>query len=256
MTAAIIQVRMGSTRLPRKALLPIWEGRGALELLLARVRRSKAIDTLVVATTNLAEDDCLVRLCEEQGVRYFRGDAANVLDRYYQCAKKFELHGPIVRLTGDCPLHDAEVIDGVIERFLQGGCDYVANTHPPTYPDGLDVEVFSFVALEKAWYGAKLGAEKEHVTYYIYTHPDQFRLDNVEYSEDLSEHRWTLDEPEDLDFIRAVYAELGGQGGGFGMQAVLSLLASRPELAELNRHIGRNEGLKKSLETDRKLGKQ
>lgn len=254
MTVAILQARMGSTRLPGKMLLPIIDEKGALELMLERVSAAQSIDRIVVATTTLAEDDPLVRLCEKLGIPCFRGDSANVLDRYYQCALTMARDQVLVRLTGDCPLHDPAVIDRVVGHFHAGEYDYAANTHPPTFPDGLDTEVFSFQALERAWQGATLLSEREHVTYYLYSHPELFRLGNLVLDEDLSSHRWTLDEPADLEFIRQVYASLYPLGKGFGMHDVLSLLRARPELLDINQNIVRNAGLAKSLEQDRKLG--
>lgn len=254
MTTAILQARMGSTRLPGKMLLPIFDNKGALELMLERVAAAKSIDRVVVATTTLAEDDPLVALCEKLGIASFRGDSVNVLDRYYQCARTLARDDVLVRLTGDCPLHDPVVIDRVVAFFHGGQYDYAANTHPPTYPDGLDAEVFSFRALERAWHEATLLSEREHVTYYLYTHPEFFRLGNLALEEDLSAHRWTLDEPADLEFIRQVYAALYPSRKNFGMQDVLALLKERPELLDINQDIVRNAGLAKSLEQDRKLG--
>lgn len=254
MTTAILQARMGSTRLPGKMLLPIIDDKGALELMLERVAAAKSIDRIVVATTTLVEDDPLVALCEKLGIACFRGDSANVLDRYYQCARTVARDEVLIRLTGDCPLHDPAVIDRVVAFFHAGQYDYAANTHPPTYPDGLDAEVFSFRALERAWHEATLLSEREHVTYYLYTHPKLFKLGNLALEEDFSAHRWTLDEPADLEFIRQVYASLYPSGKAFGMQDVLALLKARPELLDINQDIVRNAGLAKSLEQDRKLG--
>lgn len=245
---------MGSSRLPGKMMLPIFGEKCALTLMLERIARASLIDQVIVATTDLSEDDILAELCRRSGVRCFRGNPTDVLDRYYQCAQSYDVGNVIVRLTGDCPLHDPEVIDSVIKLFRSGDLDYAANTHPPTYPDGLDVEVFSPAALETAWRHATLVSEREHVTYYIYTHPNEFRLANLFHGRDLSNLRWTLDEPRDLDFIRAVYQELGGLNPAFGMNDVLELLAEHPELSALNQDIGRNEGLEASLEIDRRLG--
>lgn len=251
MTTAILQARMGSTRLPGKMLLPVLEDKGALELMLERARRARTLDRIVVATTTLAEDDALAGLCEKLSVACFRGHPTDVLDRYYQCALSAGRDDTLVRLTGDCPLHDPAVIDRVVEFFASGSYDYAANTHPPTYPDGLDTEVFSFKALERAWSNGRLPSEREHVTYYIYTHPQDFSLGNYAGRTDLSMLRWTLDEPADLEFMRRVYAILGDKP--FGMADVLDLLERQPELLELNQHLERNAGLKKSLALDREL---
>lgn len=245
---AILQARMGSTRLPGKATLPIVDGKGALELMLERVSRSRLLTRVIVATTTLEEDAPIEALCRRLGVACFRGHPTDVLDRYFQCATVTGARGPIVRLTGDCPLHDPEVIDRVIAAFQAGGLDYVSNAHPPSYPDGLDAEVFSYPALKRAWTEARQGSEREHVTLHLYSHPDRFRIGNVAHEADLSSHRWTLDEPRDLSFIRAVFGELGSRP--FSTKDVLDLLARRPELARLNQDIRRDEGLAKSLAED------
>jgi len=252
MATAILQARMGSSRLPGKTLMPIFEGMNALELMLLRLGRSRRLERIIVATTTGPEDDVLVELCARAGVHCFRGDSADVLDRYYQCAVALEVRGTLVRLTGDCPLHDPEVVDQVITFFTEGGFDYAANTHPPTYPDGLDTEVFSFEALQRAWRNATLITEREHVTYHIYTHPDEFRIGNLEGTEDYSALRWTLDELTDLEFLKAVYANIGKADAGW--QEILQLLRWKPELLQINQDIGRNEGLAKSLALDQHLG--
>ena len=249
---AILQARMGSTRLPGKALLPIFQGRGALELMLLRLRGCRKLFGLAVATTTETMDDPLEALCRQQGVPCFRGQVDDVLDRYYQAARSCGTPEVLVRLTGDCPLHDPEVVDRVIARFLEGGVDYASNVDPPSYPDGLDTEVFSFVTLERAWKAAQLKSEREHVTPYIWNHPDIFRRGNVTNTDNLAGMRWTLDEPRDLDFVRAVYARMGRVD--FGLNDVLDLLAAEPGLAELNSGIRRNEGYEKSLKEDGAAG--
>jgi spore coat polysaccharide biosynthesis protein SpsF len=253
-TTAILQARMGSTRLPGKMTLPIIDDKGALELMVERVSQSKTLNRVIVATTVSPEDDALVVVCERIGVPTFRGDPTDVLDRYYQCARTHARNDVLVRLTGDCPLHDASVIDQVVTYFLSARYDYAANTHPPTFPDGLDTEVFTYSALERAWSKATLLSEREHVTYYIYTHPEEFRIGNLANAVDLSAHRWTLDEPADLLFIRRVYTELKMLGHTFGMHDVLDLLRRRPDFLELNSDLERNAGLRLSLELDRQMG--
>lgn len=252
MVTAILQARMGSTRLPGKTLMPIFEGKNALDLMLLRLKRSQRLERIIVATTTEREDDALAECCALANVACFRGDPIDVLDRYYQCAVAFDVRGTLVRLTGDCPLHDPEVVDQTINFFTEGGFDYAANTHPPTYPDGLDTEVFSFNALQRAWHNATLITEREHVTYYIYTHPDEFLIGNLSGGEDYSALRWTLDELKDLEFLKAVYAEFGR--ADVCWQDVLKLLRQKPELLLINQDIVRNEGLKKSLALDRNLG--
>ena len=248
---AIIQARLDSTRLPGKMLLPIVDNKGALELMLERVRLAKKLQRIIVATTTSPSDDKLANLCKHLGCEYFRGDENDVLERYYQAALAFGPTEIIVRLTGDCPLHDPDVIDLVVKEYLKGDYDYVSNACKCTFPDGLDVEVFSFSALEKAQREAGLKSEREHVTSYIWEHPSIFKTANVEYKKDLSDKRWTLDEKEDYEFIKSIYNNLYKKKPTFGMDDVLELLAKHPELEEINRHISRNEGYQKSIKEDR-----
>lgn len=247
---AIIQARMNSTRLPGKMLLPIINGKGALELMLERVSQAKMLGKVVVATTKSTSDDPLEELCKSIGYKFFRGSEDDVLDRYYQTALTFGSADVIVRLTGDCPLHDPVIIDDVVKCFLDSGVDYVSNTNPPTYPDGLDVGVFSFSVLEEAWQQARLKSEREHVTPYIRNHPEEFKILNVEYVEDLSGKRWTLDNREDYEFIKHIYNNLYKEKHIFGMEEILDFLKKRPEIEQINEHISRNEGYQKSLEED------
>jgi len=246
---AIIQARVGSTRLPRKVLRRI-AGKPMLWHVIERVKRARLVDAVVVATTEKREDSVVEKIAKECGVECFRGSEEDVLDRYYRAAERFGAD-VVVRITADCPLIDPELIDRAIELFLSGNFDYVSNTLPPTYPDGLDVEVFSFNALEKAWRMARMASEREHVTPYIRNHPEIFTLGNLKSEVDLSHMRWTVDRIEDLEFVREVYRELYRKGKNFHMKEVLRLLEDKPELAEINRHIERDEGYKKSLREDR-----
>jgi spore coat polysaccharide biosynthesis protein SpsF (cytidylyltransferase family) len=248
---AVIQARMGSTRLPGKMLLPIVSKKGALELMLERVERAETIHKIVVATPISPNDNGLVELCKRLGCEYFRGDETDVLDRYYKAALAFGSPEVIVRLTGDCPLHDPVIIDKVVNCFLNSKADYVSNVDPPTYPDGLDTEVFSFSALEKAWKEARLKSEREHVTSYMRKHADAFKIINVECEKDLSGQRWTLDEKKDYELIEHIYKSLYVKNPAFGMEEILGFLAEHPELEAVNRHISRNEGYQKSLKEDK-----
>jgi spore coat polysaccharide biosynthesis protein SpsF len=230
---AIVQARMGSTRLPGKTLIDIG-GKPLLGHVLERVAVSRHIQKIVVATTSDPADDVLADYLVRQNVRVYRGSAEDVLDRYYQAAR---LHGisVVVRVTADDPFKEPCVIDRVVEAFhtAAGTLDYASNTLKPSYPEGLDVEVFSFSALERALNEAELPFEREHVTPYIWMHPERFRLQNIEYHEDLSALRWTLDTPDDLEFTRRVYGELY-HGKPFHMDAVIGLLRRRPELVIIN----------------------
>lgn len=244
-TVAIIQARMGSTRLPNKVLAEI-AGQPMLGHVVRRVQQCQTVNQVVVATSVSPADDAIEQLCAEYGIACFRGSEDDVLDRYYQAAKACGAE-VVVRLTGDCPLIDPEVIDLVVRAFKQGRYDYVSNILRYTFPDGLDTEVFSFPALQQAWLEAKKPSEREHVTPYL-RHSGKFKVHNVISDVDLSPqgHRWTVDEPADLDFIRQVYRSFAPRTD-FGMQEVLELLQQRPELREINAAAIMNEGYYRTL---------
>ena len=246
-TVAIIQARMQATRLPGKVLADL-EGKPVLRRVVDRARRASTLDAVVVATSDNPADDVLAGFCREFGTDCFRGSRDDVLDRYRRAAECFQAE-VVVRLTADCPLLDPQVIDRVVRAYGQGEFDYVSNALECTYPDGLDTEVFSYKSLERAWREARRQSEREHVSSYITRHPELFRLHNVLCDEDLSDLRWTVDEPEDLEFVRAVYRGCGP--GPFGMSEVLRLLQEQPQLIEINRRFKRNEGYARSLREDR-----
>lgn len=236
--AAIIQARMGSTRLPGKALKDIC-GKSMLERVVERVKKTKTIDGLIIATTVREEDDQIVAECEKVGVPVFRGDPEDLLDRYYQCAKRYGVQN-VIRITSDCPLIEPEVIDLVVGKFFEVKPDYASNTLPPrTYPRGLDVEVFSFDALELAWREDKDPAWREHVTPYIYRHPEKFKLHAVTNDADYSYMRWTVDTPEDLVLVRKIYGHFGNDA--FSWHNVIKLLENHPEWLEINKHVVQKE---------------
>jgi spore coat polysaccharide biosynthesis protein SpsF len=247
-TVAILQARCSSSRLPGKVLKPIL-GTPMLAHQLARLGAVTHIDKLVVATSTDATDDPLVELCERAGVSCFRGDLNDVLDRYYQAARA-EAPDHVVRLTGDCPLTDPEVIDQLMDFYHEGGYDYASNTIKPTFPHGLDCEVFSFAALEEAWREARLPSQREHVTPFIKTQPERYRLGLFQHEPDLSHLRWTVDEPSDFAFVTRVYERLYSAMPNFRTRDVLRLLEREPELASINASVIRDEGYKKSLQQD------
>lgn len=232
--AAIIQARMGSTRLPGKVLKDI-EGETALARVVSRLSRASLIDEVLVATTDRPADDAIVAESRRCGVAVSRGDENDVLDRYFRAAQLSKAEA-VVRITSDCPLIDPGITDKTIRAFLDEGPDYASNALQRTYPRGLDTEVISMRALERAWRAASKAYEREHVTPYIYEHPDQFKLLPVTGDTDYSQHRWTLDTPEDLEFIRAVYAQMKDHDN-FLWQDVLDVLERKPELLEINRAI-------------------
>lgn len=246
---AIIQARMGSTRLPGKVLLDL-EGKTVLERVIERVSASKLVDKVLVATTISDKDLPLVELCARLGVSVFCGAENDVLDRFYQAAKLFKPEN-MVRITADCPLIDSHIIDSTIKLLHETGADYASNQLEEKYPDGLDVEVFTFKALEKAWSEARMYSEREHVTPYIRNNRKIFKIAGLKAVKDHSDKRWTLDNEEDYVFISAVYKNISGQKDLFGMTSVLALMKEMPELEKINNHIKRNEGYAKSLKEDR-----
>ena len=249
MILAIIQARMGATRLSGKVMLDL-EGKTVLERVIERVRAAKLVDQVMVATTSDYKDKRIIDLCNKIGVRAFGGSENDVLDRYYQAALMVK-PDQVVRITADCPLMDPKIIDKVIVRHLDEAADYTANILKETFPDGEDVEVFRFAVLHKTWQESVLASEREHVTPYIRKNGEIFKLVNVISDTNLSNRRWTLDNPEDYEFIRTVYKRLYHLGPTFGMADILALLEREPDIEVANKHIQRNEGYKKSLREDR-----
>ena len=246
---AILQARVSSSRLPSK-VLKLLLGEPMIIRQIERESNISCINKLVVATSKEKSDDPLVELLKNRGIEVFRGSLNDVLDRYYNAAIKYNADH-IVRLTGDCPLADPAIIKRTVEKHLSTGTDYTSNCFPPTYPDGLDVEVVKFSALEEAWRHAELPSEREHVMPYIRNHPDFFSSSNVEFEKDLSNHRWTVDEPEDFEFVEKIYTELYSKNKKFNMQDILNLIDKNPCFKDINYHIARNEGAIKSYEEDK-----
>ena len=234
---AIIQARMGSTRLPGKIMEEIL-GKPVILWDLDRVSLSKLIDVIVVAIPYGKENDVIVDIIKKYSDKIVinRGSEDDVLDRYYQAAVQTNAD-VVVRITSDCPLIDHVVIDYVIGQFLDNDCDYCSNSLTRTYPRGLDVEVFSFIALKTAWLNAQKDYEREHVTPYIIENLDKFKLLNVANNIDLSHLRWTLDTKDDFEFISAVYKKIYLKKKSFLMDDILELLDREPELININRHI-------------------
>lgn len=248
---AIIQARTGARRLPNKILLRL-EGKTVLEHVIDRVRRSRLVDEIIVATTVLENDLNIVKLCSSKTIRVYCGAEDDVLDRYYQAARLLRAHH-IVRITADCPLIDYKIIDQVISLHLERKSDYTANTIKETFPDGEDVEIFKFKTLNKAWQNARISSEREHVSAYIRKHPKLFKLANLASKENFSSYRWTLDEKEDYEFIKLIYKKLYRKNRFFGMYEICKLLKQHPEYAMINNRFKRNEGYSKSLKQDKIL---
>jgi spore coat polysaccharide biosynthesis protein SpsF len=231
---AIIQARMGSRRLPGKVLMDLG-GETVLARVIHRLSRSRLVSKLIVATTDSPADIAIVGECQRLGVSYFRGSENDVLDRYYQAARA-AIAESVVRITSDCPLIDAELVDDTVRIFVERQADYSSNVFPRSYPRGLDVEVFTMAALDRAWRQAREPHQREHVTPYFYEHPGTFKLAFTRNESDYSAYRWTLDTAEDLDLLRNIYSRFGNQDN-FGWREVLMLIEREPELAELNTHV-------------------
>lgn len=247
---AIIQARMGSTRLPGKVLADIC-GKPLLQRLIERVRATPGISRVVVATTTESADDVLADWCAAQAVAVYRGSVDDVLDRFWQCAQQHPAEF-IVRVTADDPLKDPEVIAKALALCASSPeVDYASNTLQPTYPEGLDIEVVRFRTLERAAREAKLPSEREHVTPYVWKHPDRFVLRGFSMQPDLSHWRWTVDKPADLELVRRTFAHFAGQPL-VGYQAVIAWLYENPELLAINAGTIRHEGYFKTLAMEQK----
>jgi spore coat polysaccharide biosynthesis protein SpsF (cytidylyltransferase family) len=215
-----------------------------------RLNRCKEFEQLIVATSVDASDDPLASECVARGISCSRGSLNDVLDRFIQAALPYQPE-TIVRLTGDCPLADPTLIDEVTRYFHAGNYDYVSNREPPTFPDGLDVEVMRFACLELANREVTLPSEHEHVTLVVRTHPERFRIGNYAAQVDRSGLRWTVDEPEDFEFVCSVYEKLYPMKKNFTTNDVLNLLEKYPGLQSINATFKRDEGLEKSLQADK-----
>lgn len=243
-SVAIIQARMGSSRLPGKVMAEI-AGQPMLAHVVRRTRQATALDAVVVATTTDPGDDPLVDYCRTHKILFYRGDPFDVLDRYHQAAKIFKA-AEIIRLTADCPLIDPSVIDLVMERFRQSAVDFAANRLPPpwhrTYPIGLDIEVCTFAALERAWREADQPYQREHVMPYLYEEPGRFKILLVDHEPDYGHFRWTVDTAEDLTLVREIFARFSPDED-FSWTAVLDLFEREPHLAEINANVShKNHG--------------
>jgi len=245
---AVIQARMASKRLPAKVLQDV-SGKPVLLWVVERISRAREIDELVVATSNNPFDNAIEHFCDEYAIPVRRGEENDVLERFYKVCCEFKPE-TIVRITADCPLIDYEVVDRVITTFMETDCDYASNTLNRTYPRGLDTEVFTFKTLERAWIEAKLPSEREHVTPYIWKHPDIFTLVSVEDDEDNSRLRLTLDVEEDLEFIREIYNRINDIDEFCGYKKIIELLKDEPHLLNINADVEGDTGYKKSLEQD------
>jgi glutamate-1-semialdehyde 2,1-aminomutase len=246
-TIAIVQARMGSTRFPNKVMHPIC-GVPMIELLLHRLSQAKRVDEIILATSEDPRNSALIAHVKQLGYPVYQGSEDDVLERYYQAAKAYQ-PDCVVRITGDCPLIDPEIVDAIVSLFESQSIDYLSNTSPPTFPDGLDTEVFTFKSLQKARKHASQPFEREHVTPYI-RESGQFSISNYSYPVDYSAERWTVDEPEDLEVIANIFQHFYPQRT-FSWLEVLELRKMLPELFSANQKFQRNQG--SSMGTGQKL---
>ncbi|MBI1938241.1 MAG: glycosyltransferase family protein [Ignavibacteriales bacterium] len=238
-TAAIVQARIGSTRLPGKIFKDLC-GMPVLWHVVNRLSHSKFLDKIIVATTTLPEDDIIEKFCTENNILFSRGSSEDVLSRYYEAAKKFEAK-IIIRITSDCPVIDPQILDKMIEEFITTSkaekLDYMSNSVQRTFPRGFDAEIFTFAVLEKIFNEAVQTYEREHVTPYIYQHPEIFRIKNFAGEKDYSFHRWTVDTPEDYELIKKIYEALYDPQRIFLFNDILKLFDREPGLISINQNI-------------------
>jgi spore coat polysaccharide biosynthesis protein SpsF (cytidylyltransferase family) len=235
-TLAIVQARMSSTRLPGKTLADL-DGEPMLSLLLRRLSHARRIEKIVVATSNDSVDDTIVRLAQSLGFETSRGPRQDVLGRFLIAIADHD--GPIVRLTGDCPLIDPAIVDRTIEKFLSvAGCAYASNIQPRTFPDGMDVEVFDATALRAVAAEAPSAYDREHVTSAIRAQPGRFPQVAFTNEHNLGELRWTVDEPADLEFLNALVRRLADRRDRAGLREILAAVRREPALGS----VGENRG--------------
>lgn len=247
---AMIQARCGSTRLPNKVLMDLC-GKPSLQWMIERVQRSKQIDEAMVITSIEKSNLPILKLCADMGVRVGIGSEEDVLDRYYQTAKLLRPEY-IIRLTGDCPCVDPDLIDLAISK-MDGDTDYCGNSTSATFADGLDIEIIKFSALERSWKEAVHSFEREHVTQYIIRHKEQFHyMDFLSPIGYFGDHRWTVDEPEDFEVVKKIYEYFlyEEKNDNFGYRDILQFLNCHTEIKSINNKFQRNEGLQKSINED------
>jgi spore coat polysaccharide biosynthesis protein SpsF len=234
-TITVVQSRMSSTRFPGKVMKDVL-GKTLLERMLERMSFSKKCGTIVVATSTNPNDDALESLCKKIDIPCFRGNEEDLLERHYLCAKAFGAK-VVAKIPSDCPLIDPTIMDKGFDYFFDNDFDFISNLHPASYPDGNDVEVFSFEALEKAFLEATKKMEREHTTPYFWENPDKFKIGNFKWEKELDysmSHRFTIDYEEDYFFIKTVFEKLYPSNPQFGLEEILNLLEISPEIYELN----------------------
>jgi spore coat polysaccharide biosynthesis protein SpsF (cytidylyltransferase family) len=255
MIAAIVQARLGSSRFPNKVIKPIL-GQPMICHILNRLSNSKMLEKIIVAIPDSDKNSVLEQILKQNDALYFFGNEQDVLDRYYKCAKFFNVD-IIVRITADDPFKDSSIIDKAIDIFIEksSDIDYVANCSydgsiRATYPEGLDVEVFSFSCLDKIWKSANKKSEREHVTPFLFNNKSKFKIAGFENNEDLSNYRWTVDYEIDYLFAKEVYSNLFHKNNNFLMNDIIKLLNQKKSLSKMNNNIVRHEGYKQSLKEE------
>jgi len=245
---------MGSTRFPGKVMVELNDNHNVLDYVINQLRFSKSIKNLIIATTFLEEDDIIVEYAKKNNLEYFRGEPLDVLDRYYQCAKKFSLE-TIVRMTSDSPFLDPLIVDKTVNKFQEDDFDFVSNNLIRTFPIGIDTEIFSFKTLEQAWKEAKLPSEREHVTPFIKKNKEVFKIYNLENNQKIPIYRLTIDRNEDLEFLRAIASNITKQP--ILMEDIYELFLQKPKILDLyNDGMNLNEGYNKSLKDDEEFLKK
>jgi len=246
MIGCIIQARTGSKRLPKKILKKLDE-KTVLDYVIQQTNKSKKIEKIIIATTNLEEDNIVEDFCEKRNIECFRGSVDDVLDRHYQCAKKYSFD-PIVRVTSDNPIVDPEIIDLAIEKFQKGKFDMVTTCNKRSYPYGISVEVFSFKALKKSWEKSILPSEREHVVLYLQNKKNNFKIFNLVNDENLTYINCTVDNEADFQLVKKVVS--GIKERPILMKHLVKLFKEKPELLEINKNSDPYEGHKKSFQKD------
>ena len=246
MIGCIVQARMGSSRLPKKVMEKIEKDFTILDYVIKQLKSSKNIEKIIVATTILKEDSIIFDYLFSHKCEVFRGSSEDVLDRFYQCAKKFSID-TIVRITADNPLIDPNIIDIAIDEYKNNKYDLVTNTLKRTFPFGTEVEVFSFKNLEKAWKNAKRPSEREHVTPFIRDPQNKFFLSNIEHQENLSHLRYTVDKIDDLKLVKEIIKNISIRP--ILIQDVIKLYKQKPEIFEINKNV-KHDGYESSLKKD------
>jgi spore coat polysaccharide biosynthesis protein SpsF len=246
---------MNSTRLPGKVLLNI-NGRPMFSYMIERVRSARNIEQAIIATSVEPQDEAIVDFCKEENISCYRGSLEDVLDRYYQAATEFKC-AVIIRLTADCPLIDPAIIDRMVDAYRSGRYDYLANSAPPegrTYPDGMDVEVFSYQALKRAWENARKPSDREHVTFYFWKNAGMFSTFRHDLGVNWGQYRLTVDYPQDFDLVCSLITHLYKINPLFKMEDMIAFLDEYPDIKALNSNIIPNQGWQQALEKDKKAG--